>query len=137
MTTVDKTAISKKNHIDQPRYSVMTKDEWTPDMLGLVDSTDDDRGYAGYFGFPITSIAIDNVDSYKVYTRKHKWSDLYTSYNKDIPIGDKNPLLNIVINEPGIKYAVHCLGGGWLHPVSSGEQGGCGVPIDGIWIERL
>ncbi len=123
--------------VEEFRYAVKVDDEWLPDMIGTEAADGSNVDYAGIFGHPITYITIGGVDKYRVFSKKGKWSEFFTEYDKKKPAGNGSPILAIEIHDKNAVIGVHILGGSWLPSKKcTGDYAGCMSPIDGVWIEK-
>lgn len=121
------------------RYAVKNDLGWSPDMIGAEDAEGQGLYYAGQFGHPITHITIGGVEKYRVFSKRGKWGEYHTGYDKDNPAGNGSPILAIEIHDSNCIIGIHLNGGTWL-PQTRGVKdtgyAGSMSPIDAIWIDR-
>ena len=127
---------------EEIRYRVRTySGKWLDEVRGLAD-------YAGLYGKSIGYVAIKGVKRYRVRTARGwlPWVDGYdiTDLDKGCA-GDGSPIVALQVDDPTCRYAVHTLGGKWLHDMvgnrdtsgSSDTFAGNGSKIDGIRMRRV
>lgn len=124
------------NEIKEPRYAVRIGNRWFPDMIGDKDTAGSSESYAGIFNYPITGLAIDGVDKYRVATEKSGWLPYINGYDLDNPAGDGSDIIAVDICGDHIIYMTHIKGGQWTKPKygDESEYSGNMLPIDAIQI---
>lgn len=125
--------------LKQPRYAVRIGNRWFPDMVGDVDTTGSQESYAGVFNYPLTGLAIDGVDKYRVATERSGWLPYKTDYDLDDPAGDGSNILAVEICGNKLMYMTHIKGGSWSKARygDESEYSGNMLPIDAIQILRI
>lgn len=126
------------------RYAAFYDGKWGVEMEGTIAADDSDAEFSGTIGFPITKITIGGVEKYRVFTRKHRWSEFFTGFDKANPAGDGTPILAIEVYDKNVMIGVHVKDGSWLPgkrgtfdgDIDSPTYAGSMTPIDAIWIDR-
>lgn len=140
------------------KYQIYTKGKWYNDIVNYNEQND--MGYAGVFGQPISCFRGNTVGSeadagkliYRVHTLKGKWLGEITDRNKDKFGDDFAGIKGKAIDGISIKttkgtarYRVHTVNGKWLKWISKmdindyyeGMAGAYGKAIDAIQIEII
>lgn len=110
----------EKKKVEEPKKELPKKTELEVEIDGeWVDSK------KASLGTPVTGVRFNTADV-KVKTA-NGWFD------ETDP--EKEPVLQIEVDDDSLKLAVHVKGGEWL-PLATGKAG-CGIPIDGVSFVKM